>query len=93
MVVVVPDPSLEASRRAGWLNAPDDPFTDQDAEGVVHRLERDRTDLRSDGLGHAIRGDMRLTRYRAQHSQPLGRHLKAVLTKKLRGVSHHPRKE
>jgi hypothetical protein len=91
MVVVVPDPGFEASRRTGWLNTPDDPFNDQDAEGVVHRLERDRTDLRPDGLGYAIRGDMRLTRDRPQHSQPLGRNLKAVSTKELRGVSHHPR--
>jgi hypothetical protein len=75
MVVVVPDAGLEASRRAGRLNAPDDAFTDQDAECVVHRLERDRPDLRPHSLGYAIRGDMRLTRHHPQHSQPLGRYL------------------
>jgi hypothetical protein len=39
MVVVVADPVLEASRCPGGLNAPEEAFGDQDAEGVVHRLK------------------------------------------------------
>ena len=62
MVVVVADPILEARRRSGGLNAPDQPLGDQQAERVVHRLQRDRADLGPDGLGHAVGRDVGLTR-------------------------------
>jgi hypothetical protein len=81
MVVVVADPILEASRRAGGLNAPDEAFGHQEAEGVVHRLERDGTDLGPDDLGHAIGRDVRLTRDRPQDGQSLGRDLNAAFSK------------
>ena len=42
-----------------------------------------------DSFGHAVGGDMGLPRHRPQDGQTLGRHLKAVLTKEIRGVSHH----
>jgi hypothetical protein len=89
MVVVVPDPILEARRRPGGLNAPDDAFGDQDAERVVHRLERDRTDLGPDDFGDAVGGDVRSTRDRPQDSQSLGRHLNPTFTKKVGGVGRH----
>jgi hypothetical protein len=38
VVVIVANPILEASRRSGGLNAPDQPRRDQEAQGVVHRL-------------------------------------------------------
>jgi hypothetical protein len=38
MVVVVADPVLVASGRAGGLDAPDETLLGEDAEGVVHRL-------------------------------------------------------
>lgn len=91
MVVVVADAGLEAGGRTSRLDAPDDAFAHQDAERVVDRLQGNRANFRPDGFGHAIRGDMRVTRDRPQHGQPLGRDLKAVLTKDLRGVSHHRR--
>ena len=89
MMVIVTNPSLEASRRPRRLNAPDDAFANQDAQRVVHRLERDRADLGPYGIGDAVRGDMRMPRHRSQHSQSLRRDLKAVLSKKLRRVGDH----
>jgi hypothetical protein len=89
MVVVVADPILEASRRSRGLNAPDKALGNQHAEGVVHRLERDSTDLGPDGLGHRVRRDVGLTRDRPQDSQSLGGHLDTALTKELSRVSDH----
>jgi hypothetical protein len=89
MVVVVADPILEASRRPGGLNATDEAFGDQDAEGVVHRLERDGADLGPDDLGHAISRDVGLTRHRPQDSQSLGRDLDTALPKEVSRVSVH----
>ena len=82
---------LEASRRPGGLNAPDQPFGDQDAEGVVHRLERDGADLGPDDLGHAVGRDVGLTRDRPQDGQALGRDLDAALTKEASRVGQHAR--
>ena len=83
MVMVVADAILEASRRSGGLNAPDEAFGDQEAESVVHRLERDGADLGPDDLGHAVGGDVRLPRDRPQDRQSLGRDLNPVLTKEV----------
>jgi hypothetical protein len=68
MMVVVTHPILEASRRAGGLNAPDQPLGNQDAERVVHRLERDGADLGPHGLANAVGCDVGLTRDGPQHS-------------------------
>ena len=89
MVVVVADPILEARRRAGGLNPPDQAFGDQNPEGVVHRLERDGTDFGPDDFGYAVSGDVGLTRDRPQDGQSLGRDLNAALTKELSGVGGH----
>jgi hypothetical protein len=89
MVVVVADPILEASRRPGGLNAADEAFGDEDAEGVVHRLERDGADLGPDNLGHAVGRDVGLTRDRPQDSQSLGRNLDTALPKEVGRVSVH----
>ena len=58
-------------------------------QGVVHRLQRDGTDLGPDDLGHGVGRDVRLTRDRPQHRQPLGRHLNTAFTKKRRRIGHH----
>jgi hypothetical protein len=89
MVVVVADPILESGRRSGGPNAPDQALGDQNAEGVVHRLERDGTDLGPDDLGHGVGRDVGLTRYRPQDSQSLGRHLDAALPKEVGRVGGH----
>ena len=89
MVVVVADPILEASRRSGGLNAPDEIFGDQHAEGVVHRLKRYGTDLSPDDLGHRVGCDVGLTRYRPKDRQSLRRDLNAALTKKLSRIGVH----
>ena len=91
MVVVVADPILEASRRPGGLDAPDETLGDQDAEGVVHRLERDGADLGPDDLGHAVGRDVGLTRDGPQDSQSLGRDLNAALPKKVSRADVHSR--
>ena len=91
MVVVVANPILESSRRPGWLDAPDEPFGNQDAERVVHRLERDGTDLGPNGIGHAVSCDVRPTSNRPQHSQPLSRYLNTVLPEEVCRVNHHAR--
>ena len=89
MVVVVADAILEARRRSGGLNAPDEALGDQDAERVVHRLQRDGADLGPDGLGHGVGRDVGLTGDRPQHRQSLGRDLNAVLTKKVSRIGGH----
>ena len=87
MVMVVADAILEPSRGSRWLDAPDEPFGDQQAEGVVYRLQRDGADLGADGFCHAVGRDMRLARNGPQDSQSLGRDLDAALTKELSRVS------
>jgi len=88
MVVVVADPILEASRCPGGLNAPDESFGDQKAKGVVHRLERDGTDLGPGDLGHAVGRNVGLTCDGPQDSQSLSRYLDAALTKEVRRIGH-----
>ena len=83
MVVVVPNPILETSRRPGGLNTPDEAFGDQNAERVIHRLKRDGTDLGPDGLRDSVSRDVRLSRYRAQHAQSLGGNLNTGLTEEV----------
>lgn len=90
MVVVVPDSSFESGWRARRLNAPDESFGDQNAEGVIDRLERDRTDLSSDRFGHRIGCDVRLSRDDAKDGQTLGCDLDASLPQQLRGIDVHP---
>jgi hypothetical protein len=92
MVVVVADPVLEASRCPGGLNAPEEAFGDQDAEGVVHRLERDGPDLGPGDLRHFVGRDVGVTRDRSQDGQSLGRDLNTALPKEVsRGRSHADR--
>ena len=81
---------LEASRGAGRLDAPDEAFGDEDAKGVVHRLERDGPDLGPDDIGHGVGRDVGLTRDGAQDGQALGRDLNAALTKEVCRVAITP---
>jgi hypothetical protein len=71
------------------LNASDEAFADQHAEGVVYRLERDGTDLCPGDLGHPVGGDVRVTRDGTQDSQTLGRDLNSALTKKICRIGGH----
>ncbi len=89
MVVVVADPILEARGGPGRLNAPEKAFGDEDAERIVHRLQGDGPDLGPDGVGHAVRGDVRLACDDAQDGQSLGGDLNAMLTKQSRRVREH----
>ena len=89
MVVVVADATLETRRRSGGLNSSDEALGDQNPERVVHRLERNGTDLSPDDLGHSVSGDVRLSRYRSQHSQSLSRDLDTALTKEFGRIGRH----
>jgi hypothetical protein len=90
-VVVVADAILETSRGSWRLDAPDEPFGDQQAEGVVHRLQRDGTDLGADDFCNAVGRDMGLGRNGPQDSQSLRRDLDAALTKEFGRISSHRR--
>ena len=87
MVVVVANSVLEASGCPGRLNAPDETFGDQDAESVVHRLERDRTDLGPHDLGHLVGRDVRLPCHCPKDRQSLGRDLNTAFTKEFSYVA------
>jgi hypothetical protein len=91
VVVVVPDPVFIASWRSRRLNAPEEAFGYQDAEGVVHRLQRDCTDLGPDDLGHALGRDVRLTRDGPHDGESLRRDLNAALTEEVRRLRTHLR--
>jgi len=58
VMVVVADPVLESGRGARGLNAPDQAFSREHAQSVVHRLERNRADLPADDVGDAVGGDV-----------------------------------
>ena len=66
--MVIADAVLVPSRRSRRLNPPDETFGNQNAERVVHRLQRDGTDLGPDRFGHGIRRDVGLPGYGAQDS-------------------------
>jgi len=89
VVVVVADAILEASRRPGRLDSPEETFGGQQSEGVVDRLQRDGADLRPHGLGDTISGDVGLARDGTQDRQSLRRHLNAMLTKKVSRIDGH----
>jgi hypothetical protein len=89
MVVVVPDAILEASRRSGGLNAPDQSLGNEHPESVVHGLQRDGTDRGPDGLGHGISRDVWLSRHRPKDGQTLSSNLDSVFSKTLGGIHGH----
>ena len=62
---------------------------DQESQGVIHRLQGDRTDLGPDGLGHGVGRDVRLSRDRSQDRQPLCCDLNTASAKKGRRVDRH----
>jgi hypothetical protein len=68
MVMVVADAILEASRGSCRLDATDETFGGEQAEGVVDRLQRDGADLVPDRLRHRVSRDVRLSRHGTHHS-------------------------
>ena len=89
MVMVVTDPIFEERRRTGGLNAPDEALRNQDAQSVVHRLQRNGTNLGTNELGHGIGRDVRLTRDCPQDRQSLSCDLNAALTKEIGWLGAH----
>jgi hypothetical protein len=65
-------------------------MVDEQREGVVDRLERNRTDIRADPFGHAIRGDVRLTGDDAHDREPLRGDVNAALAQERGRVAVHP---
>jgi hypothetical protein len=88
MMVVVADTVFEEGRRPGWLDAADETFGYEHAERVVHRLERDRTDLGPDRFGDGIRRDVGPARDGPEDGEPLRRDLDAALTKEFGRTRH-----
>lgn len=66
MVMVVADPVLEARRRACRLDAPDELLANENVEGIVDRLQRDRSYFTANRLGYPISRDVWLACYRAE---------------------------
>jgi hypothetical protein len=89
MVVVVADSILEARRRSGGLNAPEQTFGNQDRERVVHRLKRDGTDLGPHGVGDDVGSDVGVARNSAQHCYALGSDLNTPLPQEISRVGNH----
>jgi hypothetical protein len=88
-MVVVADPILEARGRAGGLDAPDQPFGDENGEGIVDGLERDRPDLRSHDVGDGVSRDVRLSGNGSKDRQPLRGDLNAALPEKICRIGRH----
>jgi hypothetical protein len=88
MMMVIAYAIFEAGRGSGRLNAPQHAFGNQQAEGVVDRLERDRADLGPDGFSHGVGRDVRLPCHRSQHRQSLGGDLNTKLTEEISRVGH-----
>jgi tRNA 2-selenouridine synthase SelU len=89
MVMIVADAILETRRRSGRLNAPDQPFSDEQSQRVVHRLQRNRPDLASHDFRHAVGGDVGFASHCAQDSQTLRRNLNAAVAKQLSWIGLH----
>ena len=87
--MIVADAIFETRGRARRLNTPDQALGDQQAEGVVHRLQRDGADLVPDDLGHGVSRDVRMTCDRPQYGESLGGDLNTALAKKVGGVGTH----
>jgi hypothetical protein len=90
MVMVVADAIFESRGGSCGLDAAEEPMVDEQREGVVDRLERNRTDIRADPFGHAIRGDVRLTGDDAHDREPLRSDVNAALAQERGRVAVHP---
>ena len=88
-MVVVADAALVERRRSRGLDPPDEAVVGQDAEGVVHRLTRNRPDLGASMFGDLFRRAVRMARHRPQHGQSLGRNVHTMFTKQRSGVRSH----
>jgi hypothetical protein len=89
VVVVITNPALVTSWRAGGLDAPDKALVDQHTECVVHRLSRDRANIVTNVFGDRVCRAVRPTPHRSQHSQALGRDLDAAVGKQRGWIPRH----
>jgi hypothetical protein len=89
MVMVVVHSVFVASGGTDWLNAPKKSVVHQHAEGVVHGLARDGTDVGLCNFGHFVRCHVRPTRDRTKNGDALGRRLNAAFAKLVDGTEAH----
>ena len=79
VVVVVADAVLVPGRRAGGLDAPEQPLLGERPEHVVHRLARDGAERGPHDLLDLVGGAVRRGVHRPQHRDALRRHLQPAL--------------
>ena len=90
-MVIVINAIFEERRGAGGLNATDETGRDEDAQGGINRLQRDRADLGPGCVSDDFRGGMGPPFDSSKYRQPLGRDLDPVLAKNMGGVRSHAR--
>lgn len=88
-MVVVADPILETSGGPGRLESSDESFGDEKAEGVVDRLERDRTDLGPHHVRDRIGRDVGTARDCPEDGQSLGCYLDSALAEEFSRIRAH----
>lgn len=71
VVMVVSDAVLVQSGRANRLNSTDQTFVDQKAEGVIHRLAGDCSDVGLRCLGDVFGRAVGLVGHRSENGEPL----------------------
>ena len=76
--MVVADAVLVQSGRANRLNSTDQTFVDQKAEGVIHRLARNCSDVGLRCLGDVFGRAVGLVCHRSENGEPLGRDVESV---------------
>lgn len=89
VVVIVADSVLVPGGGPGGLDAAQKPLVGEQADGVVNGPPRDRADLGRHDLDHLVGGGVRPGGDRAQHGDPLGRHLEPVLPQQLCRFDNH----
>ena len=87
--MIVADAILEPRGRSGRLDAADQAFGDEQAERVVDRLQRNRANLGTHGVGDGIGRHMRRARDGPQDREPLRGDVETPLSKERCRVGGH----
>jgi len=89
MVMIVANTIFVESRRASWLDAPDESIFGQHSERVVNCLTGNGTDLSAYFGGQEIRSGMRSGGYRPKNGNTLRRDLYSMFAKNFGWVIIH----
>ncbi len=87
--MVVVDSIFVTSGRSNRLDSSKKIVLDQHAEGVVHRLARDRANVRLREFGHLVRGCVGLFGDCAQYGDALGGRLNTAVSKLVKRTDTH----